>query len=126
MCSMSLFPLPLSVVKHIEKLQGDFLCGVGLVKSFNHLVSWSKVCTLISKGGLGIRNLLRLGRFGQERQALWRVVMDSKYGSSWGGWCSRAHVGAYGVNLWKNIRRVWEKFCSYIRFDVGDSSKVRF
>lgn len=21
------------------------------------------------------------------REALWRVVVDSKYGSAWGGWC---------------------------------------
>jgi len=29
---------------------------------------------------------------------------------SWGGWCSSEPVGAYGVGLWKNIRRGWENF----------------
>jgi hypothetical protein len=32
---------------------------------------------------------------------------------------------AYGVSLWKNIRRGWERFCSHTKFEVGDGSKVR-
>jgi hypothetical protein len=78
--------------------------GEGEVKrSKYHLGSWSKVCMLISKGGLGIRNLFRfnqallskyLWRYGLERDAWWRVMVDSKYGSSWGGWCSSEPVRA--------------------------------
>jgi hypothetical protein len=57
---MSLFPLPTSVANHIEKFQCDFLWG-GLSEEFKyHLERWPKVCTPISEGGLGIRNLLRL------------------------------------------------------------------
>jgi hypothetical protein len=55
-----------------------------------------------------------------------RVVVDSKYGSSWGGWCSSEPIGAYGVGLLKNIRRGWGKLCSHTKFEVGDGSKVRF
>jgi hypothetical protein len=73
-----------------------------------HLVSWSKVCTPIPEGGLGIRNLLMfnrallgkwLWRYGIERDAWWRVAVDSKFGSLWGGWCSRELVGPFGVGL---------------------------
>jgi hypothetical protein len=79
-----------------------------------HLVSWAKVCIPISKGGLGIRNLVvfnlaLLGKwlwhFGMERDAWWRVAVDSKYGSLWGGWCSCEISGAFGVGLWKYIRK---------------------
>jgi hypothetical protein len=58
-----------------------------------HKVRWFKVCTLISEGGLGIENLLRfnhtlLGKwlwcYGLEREAWWKVMVDSKYGSAWG------------------------------------------
>jgi hypothetical protein len=50
--------------------------------------------------------------------------VDTNYGSSWGGWCSRKLVGAYGVGIWKNIMRGWEKFSSHTRFEVGDGFKV--
>jgi hypothetical protein len=67
---MSLFPLPASVANRIEKLQGN--------EFKYHLVRWSKVCTPISKEGLGIKNLLKfnhallgklLWRYGLEREA---------------------------------------------------------
>ena len=51
------FPIPASVVKHIEKIQRAFLWG-GISEEFKyHLVSWSKVCTPIFEGGLVIWNL---------------------------------------------------------------------
>jgi hypothetical protein len=54
---LSLFPIPSSVASYIEKLHRDFLWG-GLSEDFKyHLVSWSTVCSPISAGGLGIRNL---------------------------------------------------------------------
>jgi hypothetical protein len=31
-------------------------------------------------------------------------------GSLWGGWCSLELGGAFGVGLWKNIRKGWETF----------------
>jgi hypothetical protein len=75
---LSLFPLPRSVAAHIEKLQLDFLWG-GIEEELKyHLVSWSKVYTPISEGGLGIRNFVMFNRallgkwlwwFGIERDA---------------------------------------------------------
>jgi len=75
---LSLFHLPRSVAARLEKLQWDFLwSGLG-EESKVHLVKWSKVCSLISDGGLGIRNLLLfnqallgkwLWRYGIEREA---------------------------------------------------------
>jgi hypothetical protein len=31
--------------------------------------------------------------------------VDSKFGSSWDGWCSNESLGTYEVGLWKSIRR---------------------
>jgi hypothetical protein len=54
---LSLFPIPSSVASRIEKLYQDFLWnGIGEEFKF-HLVNWPKVCSPISSGGLGIRNL---------------------------------------------------------------------
>ena len=99
---MSLFPFPTSVANCIEKLQCDFLWGRQGEEFKYHQVSWSKICMLISKGGeLGIRNLPRfnhalLGKWIQfyrlERKAWWRVMVDSKYESSWRWWCSSEPV----------------------------------
>jgi hypothetical protein len=48
--SLSLFPIPVGVANCIEKLRRDFLWG-SIGKEFKyHLVSWSKICSLISKG----------------------------------------------------------------------------
>jgi hypothetical protein len=87
---MSLFPILGSVVACIEKLQWNFPWG-GIGEEFKyHLVSWSKVCIPISEEGLGIRNFLMfnrallgkwLWRFGIERDAWWRVAVDSKFGN---------------------------------------------
>lgn len=52
--------------------------------------------------------------------------MDSKFGSLWGGWYSFELVGAYGVGLWKNIRKGWETFSSFARFEVGDGVRTKF
>ena len=77
---LSLFPILASVASRIARLQRDFLWGgLGDEPKF-HLVNWSTVCTPLSLGGLGIRNLRTfnlallgkwLWRFGQERDALW-------------------------------------------------------
>jgi len=54
---LSLFLIPSSVASRMEKLHRDFLWG-GLGEEFKyHLVSWSTICSPISEGGLGIRNL---------------------------------------------------------------------
>jgi hypothetical protein len=98
-------------------------------------VKWSKVCNPIKEGGLGIRNLLVfncsllgnwLWHYGLERDAWWRVVVDAKYGSLWGGWCSFEPRGAFGVELWKNIRKGWDTFKGLTQFEVGDGTRVSF
>jgi len=63
---------------------------------------WSKVCSLIPEGGLGIRNLRIfnkallgkwLWRYAHEREGWWKSIVDAKYGSSWAGWCSLDPLG---------------------------------
>uniref|UniRef100_A0A2N9II99 Uncharacterized protein n=1 Tax=Fagus sylvatica TaxID=28930 RepID=A0A2N9II99_FAGSY len=102
---LSLFPIPTRVANQLEKLQRDFLwCGMDETPKF-HLVNWSQICTPLRAGGLAIRNLRSfnkallgkwLWRYGLEREALWRLVVDAKYGSLWGGWCSKSGTGSYG------------------------------
>ena len=84
---MSMFRCPMEVIKHIEKLQRDFLWH-GNDKKIFHLKKWSQVCKPKKEGGLGIRplkemNLALLGkwlwRIGDDSHGLWKQVISSKY-----------------------------------------------
>jgi hypothetical protein len=52
--------------------------------------------------------------------------VDSKYGSLRGGWCSLEPTGAFGVGVWKNIKKGWISFSRFTRFVVGVGSKISF
>jgi len=52
--------------------------------------------------------------------------VDSKFGSSWGTWCSIELPGPHGLGLWKNIKRGWMMFSSHTKFELGDGCKIRF
>jgi hypothetical protein len=43
-----------------------------------------------------------------------------------GGWCAKEVLGIFGVGVWKHIRRGWEKFRNFVRFDVRVGSHVSF
>ncbi|XP_035544681.1 uncharacterized protein LOC118348042 [Juglans regia] len=132
---LSLFPLPASIASRIEKLQRDFLwSGLGDERKF-HLVGWENVCSPLRDGGLGVRNVRAfnkallgkwLWRYNHERGALWKGVVDMKYGSERWGWCSKEGRGTYGVGLWKFIRKGWGSFASNTRLRLGDGSRISF
>jgi hypothetical protein len=45
-----------------------------------------------------------------ERDAWWRVVVDSKFGSLWGGWCFNESRGVYGVGYGRILGGVERSF----------------
>lgn len=55
---LSLFPLPASVAKQIEYLFRSFLLGSLEEERKILLVNWQRVFSLLSIGGLGMRNLI--------------------------------------------------------------------
>ena len=61
-----------------------------------------------------------------EENALWRQVIELKYGCAWGGWFTKVVTGPYGVGLWKNISQGWPSFSRHILYDIGDGSRVKF
>ncbi|KAG6649906.1 hypothetical protein CIPAW_06G006500 [Carya illinoinensis] len=94
---LSLFPLPAGVGNMIEKIIRTFLWGaLGEEKKF-HLVSWKTVCAPITQGGLVVCHLRTsnkallgkwLWRYHSEGGSLWKEIIDARYGTAWGGWCS--------------------------------------
>ena len=88
--------------------------------------------TQFQYGGLGIRNVVGFNKallgkwlWSKESEALWRKVIDAKYGSMW-GWCSKMPRGPYGVSLWKSIRAGWGSFSSFISYSIGDGARIKF
>ena len=132
---LSLFPIPMNVAQRIEKIQRDFLWS-GMGEEFKyHLVSWDQVCEPLCYGGLGVRNLLLfnqallgkwLWRYAREKVALWRKIVEIKYGGLWGGWCSNSVAGPHGEGLWKHIRKGWPQFADHVYFRVGDGAHIKF
>ena len=59
---LSLFRMPKIVAKRLEKLQRDFLWGMGSLERKVHLINWEVVCTQKEKGGLGIRKINLLNK----------------------------------------------------------------
>jgi hypothetical protein len=132
---LSLFPITSSVANRLEKVQRNFLWGSTNEATKFHLVKWSSVCSPMKDGGLGIRNLRRfnqallgkwLWRYATEKEAYWRKVVEIKYGSMEGDWCTKQVERPFGVGVWKHIRRGWELFSKFIRFEVGDGTRIRF
>ena len=61
-----------------------------------------------------------------ETDALWRRVIEVKYGNDWGGWCTKKVTSAYGVSLWRHIISAWMNFSKLHLFDAGDGTRVKF
>uniref|UniRef100_A0A2N9FZM9 Reverse transcriptase domain-containing protein n=1 Tax=Fagus sylvatica TaxID=28930 RepID=A0A2N9FZM9_FAGSY len=52
-------------------------------------------------------------------------VVREKYDSMEGGWMSKNSRGLHGVGLWKFIRAGWDTFSRFVKFKVGDGSRIR-
>ncbi|KAG7965378.1 hypothetical protein I3843_09G220400 [Carya illinoinensis] len=61
-----------------------------------------------------------------EENALWRNILDVKYGSIWGGWCTKEVRGAYRVGVWKFIRNGWNDFLGNCKYEMGRGTQISF
>ena len=93
------------------------------------------ICKPTQSGGSGVKNLQRFNqillgkwfwRYGMDREALWKQVVEVKYESIWGGWCTKEDQEAYGVGAWKGIRRGWNRFHTSLSFSRGNGERVKF
>jgi hypothetical protein len=102
------FFFPSRLVLPITKLQLEFLKRrIGEEFTFQFVSSF-KFCFPISKKRLGVYNFILFNRtlwgewlwlYVHEREAFQRVIVDSKYGSSWDGWYSNEVYRLYRVWL---------------------------
>ena len=132
---LSLFRMPQKVCARLEKIQKQFLWGGSDHDRKISLVRWATVCTDKSKGGIGIKSFSKMNkallgkwswRFANERNSLWRKVICSKFGESFGGWHTSDIRGGYGTSLWKDIGKEWPSFFQNSVFALGDGRRINF
>ncbi|RVW82341.1 Transposon TX1 uncharacterized 149 kDa protein [Vitis vinifera] len=132
---LSIFRMPKSVAKRVEKTQRDFLWGGGNLEGKVHLVKWDAVCTEKHKGGLGLRRIATLNRallgkwiwrFACEKNNFWNQVITTKYGQEDYGWRPKKVSGAAGVGVWKEIMKESDWCWENLAFIVGKGSKIKF
>ncbi|XP_050252211.1 uncharacterized protein LOC126698794 [Quercus robur] len=140
--------VPIGIVPNMEELVEILGCrqpslplkylGLPLGATHKYETIWNPVLEKMERrlnGGLGIQRLRQfnyalldkwLWRYRTERNALWRKVIEAKYGDGRGGWCTKPVTGTYGVSVWKSIRSGWMDFSKFLQFDVGDGTRVKF
>ncbi|KAL6340700.1 hypothetical protein AAG906_014390 [Vitis piasezkii] len=132
---MSLFRMPKSVARRLDKVQRDFLWGGGSEERKAHLIKWEAICEDKSKGGLGLRKLVLLNkallgkwiwRFAYDKDDLWKQVITAKYGQEGHGWRAKRAYGAIGVGVWKEIWKETDWCWDNMGFIVGKGSKINF
>ena len=138
---LSYFKAPKGVSKEIIKLQRNFLRGWGSEGRKNAWIGWENICKPKEDGGLGIKSidifnnaLLEkwLWRLRSPEHGLWKVALESKYGS-WGTANSVTPTqNGYKSRWWDDLSKVslsdqgssW--FVPNLVWQVGSGKKFKF
>jgi hypothetical protein len=84
---MSMFLLPRTTLKRMDKTRRKFFWQGGSVKKKYHLVRWDKICKSMKKGGLGIKDLRKMNIsllvkwwwLLESEDELWQEIVKMKY-----------------------------------------------
>lgn len=84
---MSVYLLPKTVIKELDKVRRTFFWQGGQTKKKYHLVRWTKICKSKRKDGLGIKdirkmNLSLLNKWWwklEKESGLWQDIVSYKY-----------------------------------------------
>ena len=98
------------------------------------MVNWKTMCFEKKRGGLGVRNIFKMNqallckwnwRFAIDREPLWRIVINVKFGEMVGGWTTGDIKGSFGIGLWKEIKKNWATLSQNASFSLGDDRRLR-
>jgi len=136
---VSLFCMPMTVMREVKRIQKNFLWDWGSENRKIAWVAWDKICQPKDKGGLGVIdiekfNLALLGkwiwRLKSEERSFWKDILVSKYGG-WRGLKSQGQIRKESL-WWRDLRKVWflegwgNDFEGRGRWEVGDGKEIRF
>ena len=103
---MSIFIIPTNVASQLQKIMRDFLWSDDESNNGFHRVNWDDVCYPKHEGDLGVGRLQEMNealkakplwRFAKDEEALWKKVIEMKYGVENFGWWSNKSSYGYGV-----------------------------
>jgi len=132
---MSLFTIQATVTNQLEKIMRDFLWSSSDSNNGFHWAHWDDVCWPTHEGGLGIRHLCNMNkalkakwlwRFGKEDDAMWRNVIEMKYGLDNSGWWCKRNSNPHGVDFWKSIMSDDNHFRSLVHYRAKNGSRILF
>lgn len=115
-------------------MQRDFLWELG-DKRRDHLLRWDMVRKPLEMGDLRLGNIsLRndallakwLWRFPKENGSMWQSVIKAKYRLHDNGWDSKSRGRVKLTYPWKNINRIYSRFITYTRYDLGNGKRIKF
>ncbi|GJS28729.1 putative RNA-directed DNA polymerase [Tanacetum coccineum] len=138
----SLFKAPKCVISYLEKLRRNFFWGGSFDSNKMSWVSWKKVCSSTTCGGLGIgsleaSNLAMLTkwwwRFHTNFNSLWKLVVTSIHGDHGGINVVAQHVHQSSTSPWNYIMDLNKHLSgsninlhSVFKRKVGDGSTFSF
>lgn len=114
----SIFLLPISVTKHVEKLIGSFIWGGRDVAKGKAKVAWKDVCLPKHEGGLVLKSL-RCWNKALMSYHIWNIVSNNS--SLWVKWVHEYRIK--GRSFW-DIKEAWDSSWCWrnileVRKDLG-------
>ncbi|KAL4579598.1 hypothetical protein LXL04_015752 [Taraxacum kok-saghyz] len=132
---MSLFKVPMGVLKTLEQLRSRFFRGVDQAGKKMAWISWDKVCASKENGGLGVGSFYALDRallfkwvwrFKAQPCAFWVKVVKAIHGSE-------DSIGSPRASVWRDILRSgvdlvnkWIDLKHFCKKLIGDGVNTRF
>lgn len=53
-------------------------------------------------------------------------MVHTRFDTDWGGWVSEMTNEHYGASVCNHVRNGWERFFTFIKFEIGDGQCDRF
>lgn len=109
---MSIYLLPKTVIKELDKVRRTFFWRGGHTKRKYHLVKWLKICKSKKKGGLGIKDIRKMNvsllckwwwKLDKE-DGLWQKIVKFKYIKN-GSICDVSHK-QFDSAIWADLLKV--------------------
>ncbi|CAL1356365.1 unnamed protein product [Linum trigynum] len=123
---MSVFLLPKSVIKEVERICSNYIWGVGVGTKLRANVLWQKITYLKKEGGLGFRDMWSWNQACMVRH-LWLILLQE--GSLWVAWIHNyklkgrdlwSYSCTSGSWNWRKVLKLRGKIASFISSSGGE------